>query len=182
MWVSHRLVTPALAILLAGGPVGAAASPDQQTVSAASRATLADVTFIAGRGVGELNGGVIEEHWSLPNGDAMMGMFSYATDGRARFYEFLLIEQTAAGLVLRLKHFNPGLIGWEEKAEVFSYPLIEIGPKRAVFERPDKQTKLTFDGAGDRTLAVTLDQLKDGKWTSSRFVYQHTAPAPPASR
>jgi hypothetical protein len=51
-----------------------------------------------------------------------------------------------------------------------------------VFERPDKQTKLTFDGARDQTLAVTLDQLKDGKWTSSRFVYQHTSPAPAPGR
>jgi hypothetical protein len=153
---------------------------------APDKATLADVAFIAGRGTGSLGGGVIEELWSAPAGDSMMGMFRYTKGGRAVFYEFLLIEQTATGPVLRLKHFNPGLIGWEEKAEVFSYPLVDLKPRRAVFERPDKQTSLTFDGTSGRQLVITLEQVKDGKRGSQTFVYEHTAaaasPSSPASR
>lgn len=148
---------------------------------AVDKATLADVAFIAGTGTGSLSGGVIEEQWSAPAGDSMMGMFRYTKDGRAVFYEFLLIEQTATGPVLRLKHFNPGLIGWEEKAEVFSYPLVELQPRRAAFERPDKQTRLTFDGTSGKHLVVTLDQVKNGKRDSSTFVYEHTPPASASS-
>jgi len=37
---------------------------------------------------------------------------------------------------LRLKHFDPGLVGWEEKAQVHSYPLLTWKPNEAVFERP----------------------------------------------
>jgi hypothetical protein len=157
----------------------------QATASPApEKATLADVAFIAGKGTGSLGGGVIEEHWSTPAGDSMMGMFRYTRGDRAVFYEFMLIEQTATGPVLRLKHFNPGLIGWEEKAEVFSYPLVDVKPRRAVFERPDKQTSLTFDGTSGRQLAVTLDQVKDGKRSSQTFVYEHTpaATSPSSSR
>jgi Domain of unknown function (DUF6265) len=145
------------------------------------KATLADVAFIAGTGTGTLRGGAIEEQWAAPAGDSMMGMFRYTKDGRAVFYEFMLIEQTATGPVLRLKHFNPGLIGWEEKAEVFSYPLVELQPRRAVFERPDKQTRLTFDGTSGRQLIVTLDQMKNGKQESSSFTYDHLPPASPSS-
>jgi Domain of unknown function (DUF6265) len=147
-------------------------APGDEDAARAVRATLADLAFIAGHGVGELQGGVIEEIWSAPRGDSMMGMFAFTKDGRARFYEFLLIEQTASGPILRLKHFNPGLAGWEEKAEVFSYPLVSLSARRAVFERPDKDTRLTFDATEAGALAVTLDQKQKGVWKSPRFVYQ----------
>jgi hypothetical protein len=158
--------------VLAAGTVRAQPpAPTADDAGRAAHATLADLQFIAGRGVGELDGGVSEEVWSAPRGDSMMGMFAFTKEGRARFYEFLLIEQTASGPVLRLKHFNPGLIGWEEKAEVYSYPLIGLSPRRAVFERADKETRLTFEATESGTLAVTLDQKRDAAWKSSRFVY-----------
>jgi hypothetical protein len=110
-----RLACPiVLAVVLAAGTVRAQPpAPTADEAGHAARATLADLQFIAGHGVGELDGGVIEEVWSAPRGDSMMGMFAFTKEGRARFYEFLLIERTASGPVLRLKHFNPGLIGWE---------------------------------------------------------------------
>jgi hypothetical protein len=157
--------------------VPSAAQAQMPASSPLGKATLADVAFIAGTGTGSLGGGVIEEHWSAPAGDSMMGMFRYIKSDRVVFYEFLLIEQTAAGPVLRLKHFDPGLIGREEKAEVFSYPLVELKPRRAVFERPDKQTRLTFDGTNEGRLTVTLEQVKNGKHDSSTFVYDHVPPA-----
>lgn len=143
----------------------------QTNTKPVSKITLEDLTFISGRGTGNLGGGVIDEQWSLPAGDSMMGMFRYVKDRKAVFYEFLLIEQTAEGPVLRLKHFNPGLIGREEKAEVFSYPLVEFSENRAAFERPDKATRLTFHRKSPDSLSVTLDQTRDGKRTSTEFVY-----------
>ena len=167
-----RFLLLVIALLGASRPAhGQPPAPSADAAGRAARATLADVAFIAGHGVGALDGGVIEEVWSAPRGDSMMGMFAFTKEGRARFYEFLLIEQTASGPVLRLKHFNPGLIGWEEKAEVYSYPLIGLSPRIAVFERPDKDTRLTF-AADEGTLAVTLDQKRDGVWKASRFVYK----------
>lgn len=148
-------------------------SPASASTPASKATTLADVAFIAGTGTGSMNGGVIEEHWTAPAGDSMMGMFRYTKGGKAVFYEFLLIEQTVTGPVMRLKHFNPGLIGWEEKAEVYSYDLVDVQPRRAVFERPDKQTRMTFDGTSGKTLVVTLDQMKNGVMQSQTFTYDH---------
>lgn len=133
---------------------------------------LVDLGFIAGLWQGELAGGLTEEHWSMPEGDNMIGMFRYVKEGKAIFYEFMLIEQTVNGPVLRLKHFNPGLIGWEEKAEVYSYPLLAFQPNNAVFERPDQQSRLTFQRTAGNTLLIVLEQKKpDGSQSKDEFKY-----------
>jgi hypothetical protein len=133
---------------------------------------LADLGFIAGSWGADWAGGFGEEHWSTASGDSMVGTFRFVKDGKARFYEMMLIEQTPEGPVLRLKHFNPGLIGWEEKAQVYSYPLIEYRQGLAVFERPDKQTRMTFRRTSTDSLSVLLEQTKDGKQTSQEFKFR----------
>ena len=109
-------------------------SGGQAGSSSPSKVTLSDLGFISGLWQAEWAGGLGEEHWSSSSGDSMVGTFRFVKDGKARFYEFMLIEQTADGPVLRLKHFNPGLIGWEEKAQVYSYPLTEYRQTVAIFE------------------------------------------------
>ena len=162
-----------IALILAVVAIGAvnAESGCLQTGSA-EKTALADLAFIAGQWRGELRGGKTEENWSAPLGDAMMGVFRYVKGGRAVFYEMLLIEMSSAGPVLRLKHFHPGLKGWEEKDEVFSYPLIELRKERAVFERADKNSRLIFQRTSDATLSIWLEQTKDGKTSSEEFKYR----------
>lgn len=160
-------------VVLGAIPIGAvnARSVSSQSGSL-EKATLADLAFIAGQWRGELQGGITEENWSPPEGDAMMGVFRYVKGGKAVFYEMLLIEMTSTGPVLRLKHFHPGLKGWEEKDEAFSYPLIDLRKDRAVFERPDKNTRLVFQRTSDATMSIWLEQTKDGKSSSQEFKYR----------
>jgi Domain of unknown function (DUF6265) len=47
-----------------------------------------------------------EEHWGTASVDSLMGTFRFVRDGKGRFYELMLIEQTADRPGLRLKHFN----------------------------------------------------------------------------
>ena len=96
----------------------ASAQPASLQSASLDKATLADLAFIAGQWRGEMQGGITEENWSLAAGDSMMGVFRFVKNGKAVFYEMLLIEATPNGPVLRLKHFHPGLRGWEEKDEV----------------------------------------------------------------
>lgn len=138
------------------------------------RATLSDLAFIAGQWRGELQGGITEENWSLAAGDSMMGVFRYVKNGKAVFYEMLLIETTSSGPVLRLKHFNPGLKGWEEKDEVHNYPLVELRKDRAVFERSDKQSRLIFHRVSEAEMSIWLEQTKDGKPSAQEFKYRLT--------
>ena len=146
-----------------------------QTKKVPKDVTISDLNFIAGQGIGASNGGSIEEVWSKPTGDSMMGMFRFVKDGSAKFYEFLLIEQTSTGLALKLRHFEPGLIGWEDKTDPYVYPLIDFENDKVVFERADKLTRLTFQKTANNTLTVIFEQIKEGKHISQTFMYQRNS-------
>lgn len=156
----------ALATSLAAAPLAAQAPRPPLRA-----ATLADVAFIAGRWRGEMDGGATEEWWSPASGDNMLGMFRYVKDGKAVFYELMSIERTEEGPVLRLRHFGPGLVAWEEKDGATSWPLVELSPGRAVFELPDGRKRLVFHRGGPAALTVSLDELRNGAWTSQPFAY-----------
>lgn len=105
-------------------------------------ATINDLTWLSGSWRGEKDSGVIEEQWSRPEGDAMMGMFRWVKSDGVFFYEFMTIEQNKEGLTLRIKHFNPGLIGWEEKDKSFSCVLTQLDSEKAVFFAREKEEPL----------------------------------------
>jgi hypothetical protein len=170
--MTQRLVHCATALLVTFGIHAATAIPCWARSPQTPVTSLSQLEFISGRWAGELNGGKTDEHWSAPSGDNMMGVFRYVKNGRAVFFEMMLIEMTTVGPVLRLKHFNPGLIGWEEKDHAYSYPLVELTKNRAAFERTDKQTRLIFHRTSEHTMTVTLEQIKDGKPSSEEFKYQ----------
>lgn len=90
------------------------------------RAALADVTWLTGHWSGNALGGLSEEIWSAPAGGAMMGMYRLVRGEEVIFYELLTLAEHEGSLVLRLKHFNRDLTGWEEKAEVREFPLVAI--------------------------------------------------------
>jgi hypothetical protein len=118
-------MTRLFSILLASLAVPALCISQAERKSPAKIA-LSNLTFISGRWQGNMEGGIAEEQWSVPAGDSMMGMFRHVKGGKAVFYELMLIEQSPDGPVLKLKHFNPGLIGWEEKAEVLQFSVGEV--------------------------------------------------------
>lgn len=98
------------------------------------KATLADVAWLAGRWTGPALGGTSEEIWSAPNGGAMMGMYRLVKDGKTVFYELCTLVEEKGSLMLRLKHFNPDLTGWEEKAVSVEFPLVAVEPGAVHFE------------------------------------------------
>jgi len=159
--------TSAAAVLLFAFTVFA-----QEASKPPSKVTLDDLSFICGHNRGEMEGSIIDEHWSEVGGDTMIGMYREIRNGKAQMYEFLTIEQTAEGPVLRLRHFDPGLVGWEEKAQASSYPLASWRPNEAVFEKPDKSVRLAFRATSKETLEVTLE--RKGKKIEI-FQYAHTA-------
>jgi hypothetical protein len=50
------------------------------------------------------------------------------------FTEHMVIAQEGGSLVLKLKHFNPDLTGWEEKDEMETFPLVALDPCHAQFD------------------------------------------------
>lgn len=138
---------------------------------------IKDLSFMAGKWITKGEWGDMEENWSAPMGNSMMCSYRCVKEGKIVFYEFIVIEQQAEGPVMKLRHFSPGNIAWEEKDKPYDYPLmfLDLDDKVARFERPDKKTSLTFQRVSPDKLKVILErQDKDGKWVQDEFNYTAT--------
>ena len=98
------------------------------------QASIEDVAWLEGHWSGEALGGIAEEIWSPSAANTMMGMFRLIDGDSVGFYEIFIISEENGSLVLRLKHFNDDLTGWEEKDEMVTFPLVELGPEAAYFD------------------------------------------------
>ncbi|MBI1251971.1 MAG: hypothetical protein GC189_10915 [Alphaproteobacteria bacterium] len=100
----------AAAAVAAAAWSGAAFAQNAPTVS-----TLDDAAWLAGRWIGEGLGGTVEETWAPPMGGQMVGHFRLMREGAPVFYEIMLMEVVEGGVQMRVKHFNPDFVSWEEK-------------------------------------------------------------------
>lgn len=116
-------------------------------------------SWLEGSWKGDGFDGSSEEVWSSPSADGkMMGVYRHhKADGSLNFYEFLILDEEG----IRLKHFTPQLIGWEEKSDYVTFEMIRydentIEMKGLTFKRisPDKMEiylKLMDDNGEIRT-------------------------------
>jgi hypothetical protein len=102
---------------------------------------LDEMAWLAGRWVGEGLGGELEETWAPPAGGQMVGHFRLLREGRPVFYEIMLMDEVEDGVRMRVKHFDPGFVGWEEKDA-----WVEFEPRRASAEA------IAFDGLSIRRI------------------------------
>lgn len=116
--------------------------------------------------------GDMEEFWGPPMGNNMVSSYRCVKDGKVVFYEFVVIEQTNGLPVMKMRHFNPGNIGWEEKDKALNYKLISLTKNKAVFESPDKTLKLIYERLNHTKMNVILDEKdKNGIWQKEVFAY-----------
>ncbi len=128
--------------------------------------TLTDLAFMAGCWKATHWSGEMDECWSGPLGDNMSGMFRFVKDGQVQFYEFIVVEQTPEGLYLRLKHFNKGLIGWEEKEKSIGGRLTALEKNKATFDW------LTYELRAPDTLVVSFRLKRDDQVTTEVIEFQ----------
>jgi hypothetical protein len=137
------------------------------------KASIEDLKFMSGTWTLKHQWGDMEEFWSSPMGNNMMCTYRCVKDGKIVFYEFIVIEQSDSVPVLKLRHFNPGSIGWEEKQNPWHYPLVKLEKNMAVFERPDKKTRLIYERKSDIELLSMLEREdKNGAWVKDTFEYK----------
>jgi hypothetical protein len=158
-----RFIILAIITLLAGS----APSRAQQF-----KASIKDLAFMAGTWTQKHKWGDMEEFWGPPMGNNMICSYRCVSKGKVVFYEFVVIEQTGDVPVMKLRHFNPGSIGWEEKDKPRSYALVQLTKNKAVFEAPDKSLSLTYIRTGTRTMDIILNEKnKKGDWEKEVFNY-----------
>jgi hypothetical protein len=150
---------------------------------AGARASVADLAWIAGHWVGDAGGDVSEEVWTEPAGDCMVGLWRYVSGGRLKVYESLALVAEGDGVVMRLRHFGPDGVGWEEKERPISLRLVAAGEGEAAFEGPGRKdgetVRISYRRAAPDALTSVLEKWMPGEprsRTDFRFERKSAAP------
>lgn len=160
-----KTILLAAALTLGAAVPGQAQTPRSENTlgldegQASPAAKISDVGWLAGYWRGPGLGGDCEEIWSLPAGDRMQGIFTLSREGKLAFSEAMTLVEEAGSLVLKVKHFTPEFIGWEEKDGYVSFPLVKLGENEAYFRG------LTFRRAGADELRIHIVLTSKGEKT-----------------
>ena len=93
-----------------------------------AKAAIVDLSWMAGSWSGESRGIQMEEHWTAPKGNSMVGIHRDIGKGRTLLFEFLRIEQQGDRIVY-----------WSMpngRSPATPFPLKELSGTRVVFENP----------------------------------------------
>jgi hypothetical protein len=123
---------------------------------------LQPLAFLSGRWTSDSAEGQEEEYWSQATGRSMVGTFRVLKDGNGVFYEFWVIEVEDGRAIFKMKHFDRGLLGWEEKADMVRLTLSVSGGQDVLFSKSDGSLSLRYQRNGDE-LVSTLRRVRDGK-------------------
>ncbi|OOQ61648.1 DUF6265 family protein [Mucilaginibacter pedocola] len=136
------------------------------------KAAVKDLSFMAGKWTLKHEWGDMEEFWGAPMGDNMASIFRCVKDGKVVFYEFMVIEETDGVPVMKLRHFNKGSIGWEDKDRPYLMPAIKLTKNEVLFESVDKTVRITYRRVSPVKLDCILDEKdKKGVWKKDVFNY-----------
>jgi hypothetical protein len=94
----------------------------------APKPALNDLAWIAGSWTGTVQGVEMEEHWTKPNGNSMIGIHRDVAKGRTVSFEFLRIEMQKDQIVY--------LSMPNGRSPATPFPLMEVSGTRVVFENP----------------------------------------------
>lgn len=134
---------------------------------------LGRLAFLAGRWSQESESGFSEEHWSLPRGNSMMGMFRWLKpDGKPAMFEMLTITQEPGGIYLRLRHYSAALVAKEEKEAPLTLRLASIEGSKAAFAAESGCGNLagvTYQVTPEKRLKIEVSFLPETKRESLFF-------------
>lgn len=153
-------------VLLSAAPGHAQETRRAAEGQSAPAARLADLAWLAGAWEGEGLTGPAREVYSQPVGGQIIGHFIQTRGDGIAFTEILSIAQVGDTLEYRLKHFNADLTGWEEKDEVFRFPLVAVDGNAFYFDG----LTIRRDGPDGLISAVRMENA-DG--TSKDLVFRY---------
>lgn len=161
--IGSAAVALVLAMVGMGEPASNTSSTSPATAaapSAASAGVAAKVdaaAFLAGRWQGKMGKNKdnhVEEVWSNPSGNNVVGMFRWLkADGTPSMFELLTIQEEDGTLALRLRHQTATGATWEGKDSTVTMRLAEKGENLLLFK--------AYQDCGD--LASCRYEVKGGK-------------------
>jgi hypothetical protein len=139
---------------------------------------LANLAFLSGHWTGDEGQSHSDEIWSDPAGTSIIGMYREVEQGKPVFYEFWAIELDGATPVFKMKHFNAGMIGWENKDEMVRLPVTESSSTTVIFAREDGKLTIRYVLEDPNHLTSTLERIdKQGQHKSDVFHFHRAASA-----
>ncbi len=100
--------------------------------SSADAGPLAQLAWMEGAWVRHQGEELLEEAWSSPEADCMVGMFRWIKEGKLWMVELMTITVDDGKPVFRLRHFDRKQTPWE-KEEALTYPLKSVSDGEVVF-------------------------------------------------
>ena len=131
---------------------------------------LADLAWLAGHWLGEIDGVRMEEFWLAPAGGVMLGLHRDTSGPRSSFFEYLRIETRDEG---------PVYLASPRGGETTAFVLLEAGPGRVVFENPqhDYPQRIVYELTGSDSLTARIEGIRPGgdgleasEWTWRRVL------------
>ncbi len=136
------------------------------TLSVSAQSNLEKLSWLEGGWATEKWGGTVEEYWSAPKGNSIIGMFRFVVKGEVQFTEHFMITEEQGTVVLKLKHFHGDFTGWEEKDEYVEFPLIKVEEQAAYFEG------ISYERVDESTLKVVLDMEENDTIETEEFIFE----------
>jgi hypothetical protein len=167
---------PALGALLVAALIATsvrAQTPNTSRLPAGTKppaATIDVAAWLAGQYDGTGMGGSVEEQWLPPRAGSMYGTFRLIVGGKTAFSELLTIEPRDDSLVLRVKHFSPQLVGWEEKDKSLDFRFVSATADELRFEA------LTFRRMPNGGLVIYVAMRRAGETVEEKFELRRLAP------
>ena len=168
-----------LALVCAGTAIGAAVmqeAPAAPEPPQGIAATVDQLAFISGDWQLTMGDDLLDEQWSEPSGDCLMGSFRWMKkDGLVWMYEFLTMRNENDGVTMRFRHFDGELTAWEEKTEPLALRLVELSERRAAFKHysgdGDPWT-MVFHRVDDEGLTISLVGSGEDESAGQAFAYR----------
>jgi hypothetical protein len=125
---------------------------------------IADLAWMSGNWVTAPGKTQIEEHWTRPSGDIMLGMGRTISGGKTVFFEYLRIEARPDGIYyVAHPKARPGT----------DFKLTRLEKNEALFENPvhDNPKKILYRKNSDGSLTARVEGEENGKPVSEEFHY-----------
>ncbi len=157
------------ALVLAGAVSSAAAPATRESVAAgeqpAGEPLFESIAWMTGCWENRAEDRVVQEQWTAPLGDNMLGINRYVKDGRLRAYEFLRIEERDGRLVY---------IALPSGQKETEFAQAEIAGDTAVFENPDHDfpQRIRYRRGKDGSLLAQIEGEQGGAARRVEFHYR----------
>lgn len=133
---------------------------------------LSKLAFLQGTWTGLMHGDPVEETWSAPVADGIMGMFRWQAEGKTTMWEMLAITVQDDKPVLRLRHFDAKFEPWKGECEsIVPLPASTVEDAKVVFTNSEGKGGLVsceYELEGRDTLKVTVS-FKDPQREALKF-------------